>query len=155
MKYTSIGASVFALFNVMTGAVHAGDDRGAIRDLLLHMFDRPEARLSVAPISIESGVAVAGWIQGDLGGRALLREANGTWQIILCGGDALTDAAALQQLGLDAETARKLALSVKTSEAQLPPAIAQQLSSFEGLVMMDQHIAKPQTDTAHREHDRQ
>ena len=35
-------------------------------------FDRPDAKLTVAPVVVAGGHAVAGWTQGDMGGPQLL-----------------------------------------------------------------------------------
>jgi hypothetical protein len=48
-------------------------DEGAISNLLHATFDRPEAQLTIAPIVVVGNNAVAGWVQGEMGGRALLR----------------------------------------------------------------------------------
>ena len=76
--------------------VLAQNDASSIRHALMEMFDRPEERLTVAPISVEGDIAVAGWAQGERGGRALMRRKHHNWQIILCSGDALKEARAPQ-----------------------------------------------------------
>jgi hypothetical protein len=58
-------------------------------------FDKPEAPLIVEPIVVQGDLAVAGWAQGEMGGRALLRRKGTAWQLALCSGDALKQAAAL------------------------------------------------------------
>jgi hypothetical protein len=47
-------------------------------------FDEPDHRLEVAPVAVVGDNAVAGWVQGNQGGRALLRKRNGKWVLILC-----------------------------------------------------------------------
>ena len=48
----------------------------AVRAVLLRRFDRPEARLTVEPVTIQDALAVAGWSQGAMGGRANMNGAN-------------------------------------------------------------------------------
>ena len=72
--------------------VHAADDPAAIRQALMQAFDKPHARLSVEPVVVVGQHAVAGWAQGERGGRALLYRHGTAWQIAACAGDALKDA---------------------------------------------------------------
>ena len=69
---------------------HAEDkDAEAIRHVLMATFDKPEARLQVAPVVVVGRHALAGWAQGDRGGRAMLYQHGGQWQVALCSGDGL------------------------------------------------------------------
>ena len=78
----------------------SADQVAAIRRLLSSTFEKPETRLLLDPIVVEENAALVGWIQGDLAGRAFLRDRDGHWVITACGGDALKDASTLQRLGL-------------------------------------------------------
>jgi hypothetical protein len=106
-------------------------------------FDRPDARLTVAPVVVAGGYAVAGWVQGERGGRALLRSEHGKWRLVACAGDAFKEVAVLEQAGIPAPTARTLAQSLVSAEAKLPAAHVQKLSLFEGVVQMDATGAHP------------
>lgn len=119
------------------------DDAGAVRHLLMQTFDKPEARLTVDPVTVEGDLAVAGWAQGDRGGRALLRRKDGGWTLILCSGDALKDATALRQFGLTQRQAQTLAAAVTTAESNLDPTLTEKFSRFDGIVLMDEHGAHP------------
>lgn len=125
------------------GQDHATDDTSAIRRVLMAMFDRPEQRLIVEPITVEANIAVAGWAQGDKGGRALLRRQDDAWRIILCSGDALKEARALQQFGLTPEQAGRMADAVVAAEAKLDPALVERFSRFDGVVMMETDGSHP------------
>ena len=105
----------------------------AVRDLLRQSFDRPDQPLTVGPIAIEDSAAVAGWTQGDLGGRALLLLEGGAWRLVACAGDALTDASTLQGLGLSPSQATALARRLREAEAGLSPDRLRALASFNGL----------------------
>lgn len=121
----------------------AHDDAGAIRHILMEMFDRPDQRLVVDPVTVEGDIAVAGWAQGNMGGRALMRRKDDRWQIILCSGDALKEAHALKQFGLTAEQAEVMAEAIVAAEAKLDSALVEKFSRFDGVVMMDADGSHP------------
>ena len=111
-------------------------DAAAVQHLMMATFDRPDARLSVEPVTISGDIAVAGWSQGDMGGRALLRRKGDHWELALCSGDSLRDAAGLETFGLPADQAEQLAAAVVAAEARLDPALLKKFASFDGVVMM-------------------
>ena len=75
-------------------------DQEAIRKTMVATWDKPDARLQVGPVVVVSDRAIAGWTQGDRGGRALLgRDARGQWQVTACGGDGLREARILELTG--------------------------------------------------------
>ncbi|MGQ2906229.1 MAG: copper uptake system-associated protein [Neoaquamicrobium sediminum] len=121
----------------------ADDAAGAIRHLLMAMFDRPEERLTVEPVTVEGDIAVAGWAQGEMGGRALLRRHDDAWRIMLCSGDALKEAHSLQQFGLTVEQAQRMATAVVAAEASLDPALVEKFSRFDGVMMMEAEGSHP------------
>jgi len=112
-------------------------DAQAIEHSMKKLFDKPEAPLSVAPISIEGDYAVAGWIQSGKGGRALLKKEKGHWSIQVCGGDGLKNSSALVQTGMSSANAERLAKKVQMSEAKLSADQLKKLSMFEGVVKVD------------------
>lgn len=121
----------------------AHDEAHAIRHLLMHTFDKPEAPLTVDPVTVSGDLAVAGWAQGEMGGRALLKRKDGRWAIVLCSGDALKEAASLVKFGLAAADADAMAAAVVAAEAKLDPALVAKFATFDGVVMMDAHGAHP------------
>lgn len=114
-------------------------------------FDKPEAPLTVEPVTVYKDVAVAGWSQGEMGGRALLRKKDDKWVLTLCSGDALKEAKSLQQFGLSAEEAEAMANAVVEAEAKLDPALVARFATFDGVVMMDGDGNHPPAD-GHGEH---
>lgn len=128
----------------------ADDDAGAVQKLLIQTFDRPEARLSVAPIVIDGDVAVAGWSQGELGGRALLRKKAGAWSIDLCAGDALKQSAMLEKLGLSHARAEELARNIAREEGKLDPQLLARFSNFDGMLAVDAKGEHSMDDPHHR-----
>lgn len=132
---------------VCPSAVQADDagDAGAIRHLLHSTFDQPDAPLTVEPVTIIGDAAVVGWAQGDRGGLALMRNKHGVWEIVLCSGDALKEAAALVDFGLPATQAEKLAVAAEMAESKLAPVLRAKFSIFDGVVMMDEKGHHPTT----------
>lgn len=108
-----------------------------VRQILMAQFDRPEARLTVAPVVVSGDTAVAGWAQAERGGRALLFRQDGQWRIVLCAGDALKDPRVLQEAGVKARDAQAIARTLAAAEAKLTSAHRARLASFDGIVRMD------------------
>ena len=127
------------------GTLHAAGDDGtaAIRKVLMGRFDKPDARLVVAPVVVRGRHAVAGWVQGERGGRALLRRERGTWKLVACAGDAFKEAAELELAGITPADARSLAKSLAAAEAKLPGEQVRKLSLFEGVMPMDTEGSRP------------
>lgn len=125
--------------------------QAAIRHVLMSTFDKPQARLSVDPIVVQGGHAVAGWTQEQRGGRALLeRNPHGQWKITLCAGDGLKDPQMLEMSGLSASAARTLADRVAKAEAGIPAQRRALFATFEGVVRMDAHGNHPPQGAAHK-----
>ena len=139
-----LSATALATMIALAGPGLAGDgDAGAIRHLMMATFDRPDAPLEVAPVTVSGDIAVAGWAQGDMGGRALLRRKDGTWALILCSGDALREAGSLERFGLTPDEAAAMAAAVVAGEADMDPAVVEKFSRFDGTVMMDEEGHHP------------
>jgi hypothetical protein len=119
-------------------AAHTMPDAQAIEHSMKKLFDKPDAPLAVAPVSIDGDYAVAGWIQSGKGGRALLKKEKGQWSIYVCGGDGLKQASALVQTGMSSATADRLAKKVQSAESKLSADQLKKLSMFEGVVKVDQ-----------------
>lgn len=126
-----------ALWLVLPAFAQDAAGEAAIRHLMMATFDRPDDRLLVEPISMSGDVAIAGCAQGGRGGRALLRRSGDHWKIVLCAGDTLKDAAALQTFGLPAEQAAALASAVVAAEGKLDPALVAKFSTFDGVMMIE------------------
>lgn len=127
-------AATVGLWMVATCAWAQTGDVSAIVHTLRQQFDRPDAPLAVAPVTVVDAYAVAGWQQAGHGGRALLQKLHGVWTITVCGGDGLRDAQVLQSTGMPADQAQRLAQAVAAAEAPLDAATRQRLASFTGLV---------------------
>ena len=112
-------------------------DEGPIRHLMINQFDRPEARLSVAAIAIESPYAIASWLQDGRGGRALLRIKEGNWSIILCSGESLTNKDSLVQIGIDPHISQRLINNLTVLEKKLSEQDRLLLDTFEGEIILE------------------
>jgi hypothetical protein len=111
-------------------------DQDAIRAAMMKTWDKPDARLVVDPVVVSGDHAIAGWSQGDMGGRALLRKKGHAWDVVLCAGDDLKKTDVLTKVGLPAAAAKALSASLATAEAKVPPDRLALFSKFEGLVMV-------------------
>jgi hypothetical protein len=117
-------------------ALAADDEPRRIAAVMQAQFDQPDRSLHVDPVSVESGFAVAGWRQGDLGGRALLQRQGAQWQIVLCAGDALLQAATLTGAGMNDAAALRLLARMRAAEARLTPEHRAALAKFGGITRL-------------------
>lgn len=90
--------------------------RQQIQTLISSTYDQPGAKVETVPIVIADDYAIADWIQGKKGGRALLRHAQGQWQIMACGGDGFKEMRLLQDAGIPAKTAKNLITRLRQAE---------------------------------------
>ena len=109
----------------------------SIEHVMKAQFDRPDAPLTVVPVTVEGNYAIAGWIQKDKGGRALLKSDGGKWTIHVCAGDGLLDASTLEMAGVGASTAKRLVQKVVAAEKRLPADQVKKFSLFDGLVRIE------------------
>ncbi|MGB4116140.1 MAG: copper uptake system-associated protein, partial [Polaromonas sp.] len=102
--------------------------------VMKQLFEKPDAALSVVPISVEGDYAVAGWIQGGRGGRAFLQKDKNQWAIAVCGGSGLTQAEVMQSIGMKSDAASRLAAAVVAAEDKLSADKRKLFDGFEGMV---------------------
>ena len=127
------GLSLSAMSSV---SAQESGDAAAVRQIVMHTFDKPGEALSLDPVVVEADAAIVGWVQGDLAGRAFLRRTQGNWAIVACGGDALKSPDRLQALGLDRTQAGILAGRLASAEKALAPKRVALFSSFDGVIVM-------------------
>jgi len=124
-------------------------DESGIRKVMLSTWDSPQTRLDIGPVVIQERWAVAGWTQGQRGGRAFLtRNAQGEWQVSVCGGDGLKEAQTLALTGMPEAAAQTLAQQVEAAEATIPLERRALFATFEGMLRMDGAGKHPQQETA-------
>lgn len=139
----------FAVLMMVLPLLHAADptapaataqDESAVSAVLMKTWSRPDAPLSVAPVTIVDNYALAGWVQAERGGRALLmRKTSGEWAVQLCGGDALKEVDTLKQSQVPDAIARELSARNATAEAKIPPATRTLFSTFDATVRHGGH----------------
>jgi hypothetical protein len=112
------------------------ESRARIQKLISKFFDRPDLKVQTDPIVIEGKVAIADWIQGEKGGRALLTRKHVDWEIIACGGAGFKDPGVIAGAGISKRIANNITENLKIAEAKLPPKKVKQLDSFDGVVTM-------------------
>ncbi|MEZ5796775.1 MAG: copper uptake system-associated protein [Paracoccaceae bacterium] len=122
--------------NATDAPAMTGDDRHDIEAMLKAQFDTPENPLTVAPITLHSDVAIAGWAQGSAGGRAFLRKDDKGWFVELCAGSGLLAMDMLQGLGLSATDAQALLAETQAAEATLGAEAIALFDSFDGLLQI-------------------
>ena len=136
-------AALLVSASLCAGAADAATDLASIRRVLMTAFDKPEARLVVEPVVVVGVHAVAGWAQGERGGRALLLRHGTEWHVTLCAGDGLKQAKVLREAGISQADAEALAKGLATAEARLPATQRAKFSTFDGVVRMDANGRHP------------
>jgi len=130
----------------LCGALHcapawAGEDEDeeahAIAHVIKATWERPDNRVDVRAVAVSSGFAVAGWIAGERGGRALLKKQGNAWHVVLCSGDGIRTAWGLAAAGVPEETAAVLEITLAGMEAGLPADVTKKFSLFEGSVRVE------------------
>ncbi len=136
MKNTLLTLTAALALSLPVLAFAHESDAHQIEHSMKRQFDRPDAPLKVAPVTIVGEHAVAGWTQQARGGRALLHKDKDKagWSITLCAGDGLLQTEVLASAGVPAAQARQLAAAVGAAEARLPARQRQLFASFEGVV---------------------
>jgi hypothetical protein len=121
------------------GAVFTGQillkaaEQDRIRQAMANAFNKPNDPVTVAPLVMEGEHAVVGWMQGGQGGRTILRKLQGQWNIVVCGGRSLKDAANLAQTGIPLTTAITMAESLASAEAKLDADTLKKFALFDGV----------------------
>jgi hypothetical protein len=133
-------AAVCQLSNAIAHPQTEDESRERIQKLISKTFDRPDLKVQSDPIVIEGKVAIADWIQGEKGGRALLTRKHVDWEIIACGGAGFKDPAVIAAAGISKRIANNITEKLKTAEAKLPPQKIKQLDSFDGVVTMGHNM---------------
>ncbi|HUL96548.1 MAG TPA: TonB-dependent siderophore receptor [Usitatibacter sp.] len=126
------GITLFCLLSLCTAIAGASerDEARSIASVLDGQFGRPGSPVVTGPIVVEGDHAVAGWTQGEMGGRALLRRQDGRWTVVACGGNAFREAANLEQAGVPTTSAQRIAERLAVEEGSLPAARLEMLGRF-------------------------
>lgn len=135
-----LAAALAAFLGLCLGGPGFADDldQASIQNVMHGMFDRPDTELVIDPIVVEGGFSVAGWTQGDMGGRAFLRKRGSEWSLVLCTGDEIRSAEALTASGVPADTAARLAADIAEVEKTVDAERLKMFASFQGVVQMEE-----------------
>ncbi len=137
-----------ALFSVtlLSANFALADDTSDIIHSLKATWDKVDQPLAVKPVVIVEQHAIAGWQQGTRGGRAILQKSSHGWQAQLCAGEITTHL--LLQAGVPANNAKRLLAELKVAEKAMMSKEVAQMSSFEGVIKMDQHGHHPASSSS-------
>lgn len=122
---------VLALLLVSTACL-AQDDTAAISGLLSSTFDKPDVKVVTQPVVVEGDFALADWVQGHHGGRALLTRKDRQWKIVSCGGASLVKQRHLVEAGIPEQQASALVSRLTAAESGLDKKQVQLFDSFQG-----------------------
>lgn len=131
-KYIAMIGFLFASITAFACPDHQSDIIASMKAV----WDKPDNPLTVKPVVIADDFAIAGWLQGDKGGRALLKKGPHGWQTQLCAGDITPSL--LHQAGVPRTTAKQLLAQQSVAEKNLSKADVTQLSSFVGVINMNE-----------------
>lgn len=127
-------AAVMCALLIGSGASGAfaqkADPATAIKQRIGQTYDRPGHKVDTAPVVVVGDYGLADWTQGPKGGRALLRKANGAWEIMACGGDGFKDAKVLKDAGIPDATAQQLIAQLNQAERSVAPERIRQFGLF-------------------------
>lgn len=99
--------------------------------VLMHKsFDKPNKPLMIEAVAIQDGYAIADWLQGDMGGRALLAKEEKKWKILVCGGSGLMQIPNLVSAQLSEKTAVSLRSQLVAQEKNIPKNKLELINSF-------------------------
>ncbi len=92
-----------------------------IQTLISTIYDKPNIKVETSPIAVVDDYAVADWVQGQRGGRALLQRIKGKWTIMACGADGLKNLKTLTEAGIPAPTANNIIAKLTAAEKTVDP----------------------------------
>ncbi|MEQ1783653.1 MAG: copper uptake system-associated protein [Hyphomonadaceae bacterium] len=136
MKWFAVWGRVVVVGMLMLsgcGAEPAADPAtvAEIHGLLHKTFDQPDQTLVLEPTIISGEFAVVDWVQGEFGGRALLRDdPSRGWSVWVCAGDHLKTAKGMIASGVSEADASLMAAQLAKGEARLPKESLAKMSAF-------------------------
>lgn len=104
-----------------------------IKAVIGQQYDQAELKVDTWPVVVAGKHAIAGWTQGERGGRALLQKQGEQWQVMLCGGAGLRQRAGLLDAGVGRATADKLLARLAKAEQAIPAERRQRFDSFDAM----------------------
>ncbi len=149
-NYLQLFRAAILAITLLSPAAYA-DDVSDITASLKATWEKPNQALRVKPVVVTDQFAIAGWLQAERGGRALLQKGHHGWQTLLCAGEITPHL--LHQAGLPASTAKRLLAALSQAEKGIQQQEIAQMSSFQGVVNMDIHgHHQPASSASHASH---
>lgn len=138
MKRNAHVASLVVAAALLASACGSSKNKSeeAIASVLHARFDKPGAELIIDPIAADGAFAVAGWTQGEGGGRALLQKGGKGWFVVLCGGESLRTMQGLIRLGVPQHQAVAIVKELAREEKKLSADRLARMARFVGEVRM-------------------
>lgn len=99
-----------------------------------NQWETPHNLVNIPVIVVGRHFALADWVQGERGGRALLRLSESKWQTLMCGSAQLKSPQSLERAGVPSEEAKLISENLAIKEVDLSPAQLSLIDSFEGIV---------------------
>jgi hypothetical protein len=105
------------------------EEKTAIINLVQSTYGGASGDMLIEPVVVRTKYGVADWVQGDGGGRALVRKEGGGWKVVATAGDEMRDVEFLTKAGVPEAEAKALVNSLIATERQLPE---ERLAKFDG-----------------------
>lgn len=102
-------------------------------------WGKPDHLVAVPVVAVEHEFAMADWLQGRHGGRAVLRKMHGAWQTLACGDAKIKTVAQLKQFGVPESEAKLLIQALSAQEQHLTQEELQAINGFSGIMELRQH----------------
>jgi hypothetical protein len=131
-KFFQIICHLFLLLSMSANADSSAEE--LIASTIKNQWETLNRFVEVPVIAVGRNYALADWMQGQRGGRALLRLSKGKWQTLMCGSAQLKTAQSLERAGVPSAEAKQISESLATKESNLSVEQLVLIDSFEGIV---------------------
>lgn len=102
-------------------------------------WDKPDRPVEVLVVVVEDDFAIADWLQEARGGRAVLRNMNGSWQTLACGDAQIKHVQKLTQFGMRLPQAQAIVQQLQLEERNISQEKLRRIDQFSGVVDMRHH----------------
>jgi hypothetical protein len=106
------------------------EEKTAIINLVQSAYGGSSGDMLIEPVIVRTKYGVADWVQGEGGGRALVRKEGGGWKVVATAGDEMRDVEFLTKAGVPEAEAKALVNSLIASERQLSDAKLAKFDSY-------------------------
>jgi hypothetical protein len=127
-----LSCSIFLYFSVAAYAESRPEELIALS--IKQQWEKPHHLVDIPVIAVGTHYALADWIQGKRGGRALMRLNEGKWQAIMCGNGQIKSRQALEKVGIPSLEAKKISEKLAAQEVNLTKEQLRLVDSFTGIV---------------------